>query len=1213
MSITYATTGITQNDSTITGNTSSANSTYNTSTLETTITFSSLSGVVAGMRVVLPASIAGSEVLTASATSITVFPGTPTSIPTGTTFTFIDSDGILADNPTNGLGLTLVGAGKLAQRMVRLSGSSTQFNINGSYTIDATRNRYSVVGSASQIGFSVNGTLNIVGTNNKTNTGLALSGGQICVIPNSQPANSESINTTFVIRGILNMRGAGYWGDSPWALDTVGGGIGAAGCVVNLVDSIIRLGVSSAGALNTIYADAYRGTSLASRFTFNATRVQVVDTYLKFLSVRTSSIFQLVNFFKTIPQTNAQNTNLDIAIAIAPLIATDSVGFNFVGLTFGRTGNTNSYYNTHLAIGNTSSNTNAPTAVRNTMYGYEIGVRPAIGKVVDFPSARAWVEIRKNLQLNLLNTNGTSLSSGDAGIYLEDANLNTGQLATIHIFALNGQNTGFTDGTYTSNAGVIPGSGTGGSITITISGGRVVNAVITAVGSGYTATNGSGISLQVNASNFTGVGTGTCFLIIYPYVRLNSYATGNNPDFSGNRKYIADTNGSGTINTLQTNSGSSGNTLSANNPTPPNGTAYTGIDFLIAICNAALPDAASTFGVSQSLLPIDQRWSANGNTAFNINIPIRGYKYNDSTFTFTEAIGGGATDNVINQLYMALDIYVNAIGTTEANAGLITDITLVTAQPTRSAPTSGSTTGNINQTTTGTITISTTNRNADNIYVKSKYDYTRRTLNETVGNVARTGFGISSFLNPSGATDNALLNVGSWNIDSSADILIGSTFKKIITTGTITLRKQNVLGSSYANLQGNNFVFDLGAGVSPTTIYQSLISATNIATAGLSSRFIDINTSTTLIDGFSSLLNFNFGANTGVSRTQIFTGNNGNTLTNIINLVNLSGNCVFNLRGDNILRFNGCSFSSFSGEINPQASSTPTLYLNNCGDLSSSFPFVRTSGSSININVIAQGTTILPSTLPAGFVVNGVLNINADSTSVGGKITLFSKTGSVLNQIAEATIVNGVNTINYSGTLYRAVYSKPNYPFVVVGNVSNLDLTAQNALSVVTGTNRNFTSNYSGGVLTISIAQSSNSGTDTVYNLELLKGTTNFNTYIANGRETLTNNDLWANTASNIITFNTTTIQFRANPITSSVIIYDIGIGGSLTSFNQLTTLVSGLNVYQVNNFNDIPSSAKDVIDLLIGNTQNPGALTKINSNLNNVATLTNLKFPNLN
>ena len=118
--------------------------------------------------------------------------------------------------------------------------------------------------------------------------------------------------------------------------------------------------------------------------------------------------------------------------------------------------------------------------------------------------------------------------------------------------------------------------------------------------------------------------------------------------------------------------------------------------------------------------------------------------------------------------------------------------------------------------------------------------------------------------------------------------------------------------------------------------------------------------------------------------------------------------------------------------------------------------------------------------------------------------------------------MNGVNTINYSGTLYRAVYSKPNYTFVVVGNVSNLDLTAQNALSVVTGTNRNFASIYSGGVLTISISQSSNSGTDTVYNLELLKGTTNFNTYIANGRETLTNNDLWANTASNIITFNTT-------------------------------------------------------------------------------------------
>lgn len=816
MAITYAATGIAQNNSTVAGNTSSANSTYSTTTLQTTVAFAALSGVVAGMRLTAPAALLGAEVITASATSISVYPGNPTAIPSGTTFTFVDSDGVLAAGA--GLTLNTTGAAPNASRQVVLTGTGSQFTINGTYVINALQNQYSCVGSSTQAGFIINGTLNIVGSANNTNTGLALSGGQVCIVPNTQSAASETITTTIVQRGTLNITGAGYYGNSPWVLDTAGGTSGAAGSVTTLTNAFIRLGTATTGALNTIYADAYRGTTLTSRFTFNIINSTLVDVYCKFLAVRTNSTITGARWFKTIPNSVTLSTNLDIAIAISPTIATDTVGFNFIGPTFGLTGQPNSYYNTHIAIGNTSSNTGAPTAVRSTVYGYETGIVPRIGKVIDFPSIRPWIEGRKVLQLTLRNNDGTILTAAQAGTYLEDIIQNTGGLATVFM-AGNTAGTGYTNGTFNSNAGVITGGGTGGVVQITIAGGAVTDARITTPGSGYNATNGVPINLVVNSTNFTGVGASTnASLNIFPFRRYGAFGTSNVPDFTGNRIYIADTTAAGIVNVTQTNSGTSGVALSANNPTPPNGTAYTGIDFLIWAANCAYPNLNNPAIVGQALVPIDQRWSVDGSTAYSIAIPIRGYLYLDNSFTLTEAAGGGATDIAAGQLFLTNDTYAVATGITETTAGTFTDVTLVAAAPTRNA-----TTNAFIPTTTGTLTCSAA-RSLDQVYAKSKFDYTRRALNTTAGTVARTGFGLAFFLSNVGTLTNATMGIGVWSATLTAKIASGSVFKTLSSTSIINLGAQATsVGDNGISVAANTiFLGTQGTPATWTTTYSPL-------------------------------------------------------------------------------------------------------------------------------------------------------------------------------------------------------------------------------------------------------------------------------------------------------------------------------------------------------------------------------------------------------
>ena len=819
MAITYAATGLTQANSAITGATSSAASTYSTTTLQTTVSFAALSGVIAGMRITAPAALNGAEVLTASATTITCYPGSPTAIASGTAFTFVDSDGVI----TTGAGVNVIpiGSAPNAQRLISLTGTSTQFNIGGTFTIDASHNRWAFIGSSSQIAFLINaGTLNIVGTNTNTTSGTALFGGQIALLPNSQAAASETLSTTIVNAGTLNMIGAGYYGNSPWLLDTTNRTSGGPGSTTNINNSIIRLGTAATGALNTIYADAYRGTSLTSRFTCNVVNSYFVDTFCKFLGVRTSSIFNGAKWYKTIPQTTTLLTNLDVAIGIAPLISSDTVGFNFVGPTFGLSGNTNSYYNTHIAIGNTAGNGSAPTAVRSTVYGYEIGVAPKIGKILDFPSCRPWIEGRKNLSLALKNANGTALSTSTAGSYMEDFNSNTGQLATVAILAIS-KGAGYTAGTYTSTTGAIGGGGTGGQVTIVIdAAGSVSDAYISAVGSGYSTTTASGIPVYIDNTSFVGAGNGTTqtYVTVWPYQRYTRNTTGNTPDFSGNRVYYAETNGSGILNTTFTNSGNSGVSIALNNPVPPNGSAYTGVDFLIWAANASLPDySGNPFGSSQALVPIDQRWSANGSTAYSITVPVRGYLYADNSYTLTEAIGGGATDVTSGTLFLSSDAYIVATAISAATAATYTDVVL-SAYPPSTGPSNP--TNALVTVSSGTLSAGTA-RNLDMVISKAKYDYTRVAGDKTAGFVARTGFGLGAFLTASGATSNATMAIGAWNASLTGKISKGSVFKSLSTTGAISLQGQAISTADNGIAASANTIYlgTSGTGASWTTTY----------------------------------------------------------------------------------------------------------------------------------------------------------------------------------------------------------------------------------------------------------------------------------------------------------------------------------------------------------------------------------------------------------
>ena len=833
MTISYSATGLTQTGGSVTLTTSGA------STLgANTVTFTSTTNVVAGMMAVSPASMAGNVVTQVNGNILTFERTIAVSLADSTQVAFQDADGILA--PTAGATVTTLGTGVSAQRLVALTGTtgSGQFIINGSYNIDAKRNTYSVSSNGTWKGITVNsgGVLNISGTNTGHLTGTAVSTGTKGIIGTVQSTNAGDTGTgTLDIQGggTVNMNGVSWYGNGGWSLQISSP---TAAATLNISNSSIRLGQSTGGA-STIYTDA--ATTNAHVVNFNNV---FLNGYIKLVSIASTSTFNGVTWYKDTYAPYTYNAS-DIAIVVAPNSTgtntpnTDTNGWNMVGPRFGIAGNPTSYYNTHLAVGAlTGRGANYRVATRSTIYGYERGVAPRVGKIYDFGGVnthRPWIEFRKNIAVTVTDTRGIPLGSTAANTYFEDSQQNTGALQVINIS--NPTNAGYpTPGTYQATV-TAPAGGTNATIEVVIgtvavatgAGTATVNTVgvqsarVVTGGSGFVTAANTPISVTVNSSTFTspaGIGTPTAAstLTIYASRRYAGEASSGCPTVTDNRFYVARTNASGVLNTTSTNSQNFNTTISNNPPVPTAGTVLTGIDVMTGIANCSINTANV---LSSASFPVDQRFSANADPNWSLTIPVRGYNYEDGSITVTSAgqtTGTGAEDvsQTINRtLALAGDDYAVATGITETAAAAFSDITLRTDQPLRSPLFAGATQGSIIPTTTGTLTFGSISRSLDQLYAKAKRDYVQPVLNETSGTVARTGFGMAQFLTPAGTLTNASLSLGNWAISAgSATLTAGTVFKTLTTTGDVIMYGGQITSpnaTNAPNIIANNIALGL--------------------------------------------------------------------------------------------------------------------------------------------------------------------------------------------------------------------------------------------------------------------------------------------------------------------------------------------------------------------------------------------------------------------
>ena len=579
--------------------------------------------------------------------------------------------------------------------------------------------------------------------------------------------------------GTVNMNGVSYWGNSGWSMQvsaTTGG-------TLNVSNSSVRLGTAANGN-STLYIDGATGVHVLN---FNNV---YVNGYFKTLAISSTSTFNNVTWYKDTYQP-VTNTSSDIAVAIAPNTSvdagsvptpnTDTIGFNLVGPRFGIAGNANSYYNTHLAMGAVSGRgTRSQRAVRSTVYGYELGVTPRVGKIYDFGGVnihRPWIELRKNIALKVTDVNGNAVAATAANTYFEDSNQNTGALQLVNVLA---SGSGYGAST-TFNVTVTQGGNTSGVITLTTNAaGGIVSGVVTTPGSAYTTT-------ALNAITFTPTGGTGGSVQVWASQRYAAEANSGCTSPTANRFYIGRTTGNtGILNTTSTNSQNFGTTINNNPPIPTAGTILTGLDVMTGIANCSINGfPVNSFGLS----PIDQRFSANGSPNWSVTIPVRAYGFAEGSTTVSTATlttGEDTAQTVNRTLALPTDNYIGT--TAEATALTYGDVTLVTTAPSRGVPSNGATQGSYTPVTSGTLTTGTTARTLDQIYAKAKADYVQPVLNESAGTIARTGFGIAPFLSASGTLTNATMSIGSWNISvGSGAVTTGSIFRTLSTTGNVNM------------------------------------------------------------------------------------------------------------------------------------------------------------------------------------------------------------------------------------------------------------------------------------------------------------------------------------------------------------------------------------------------------------------------------------------
>ena len=602
------------------------------------------------------------------------------------------------------------------------------------------------------------GTVNMTGTVQGTNRSL----GSSSHLASFRGTFFGGANSFFKVNsgGTLNTNGVGYYANQAIVLAGRRNNTPTFGTrITRWTDngSTIRQGTDATGTGMLIRSDVvdgastYPGTIYNNRYVLNGTTF--VDSTLSCAGAydNINSSFTNLQFLResTVPVGQRGATLVGIQL-YAPQ--------NLVGIDYGQ-------YDTHFA----SVYNLETTAYRTTQYGFRTGLAPRIGKNGDRQVSNNWFELRK--QLNLTFRNAANQVVPNVYTYFEDATPSfAGSLVQVNTQTF-GTYVG-TNGTFTSNP--IAG-GTGGTITATFVSGVFQGCTVNAGGSGYTADiTGYAISVA-NFPTLTGVTTAAT-VTIYPAIR-RAAGTAGQPNWTANNAYAGTSNASGL--------------LSATNPTRPlgtntGGTALTGVDVLLAGTNYTLTGLSATV-TCQGLNQIDYRFNTGAylTPSYSVTFPVRGYLFNDDTYT---ASLDGLTQNIDDTVILATDTYATATGITEATAAGFSDITLVATAPIRTTAVGGSTSGALIQSTTGTLTFGSSSRSLDQLYAKAKRDYVQPVLNTTAGVVARTGFGMASFLAPSGSTSNATLSLGAWAISAGTGVLTsGSVFKTLSTTGNVLM------------------------------------------------------------------------------------------------------------------------------------------------------------------------------------------------------------------------------------------------------------------------------------------------------------------------------------------------------------------------------------------------------------------------------------------
>ncbi len=763
------TTNITQTGR-ITTTTSSASTNSTTIAINsvTVGTPSTANSVYVGMILDTPASCKGRRVTAITATQITL--DLAVSVSNGDTITFLDSDETLkvflaSITPGTGLSFTQDGTDGTEQLKRVFRFTTNQLIINGGFHFDAKYNQYIFTGTQP---------ISIVGAfvrfkNLDKNTQSKVLGNSKNIVSGVGQASSGNFwnpsQSLLNISGVSNIEADGVILEASQPINIADNNTSAP--ILRINNSTIKLGWTPANQVNLFRSD--QSSTFAPAISLN--NVTFEDSILSLSRFNNQSVYTGLAFIRSNFPTSARRQDKSLF----------AIQFNgsatFIGANF------DPNYDSDFVSADPSIATTAAALLYN-FYGLPTGHHLRNSSVIDWGLSKVLVELRKVIQITCKNSAGQAIPS--AYMYFEDITNNSGEISVINIA---NQGAGLTNGNY-SNVAITSGGGTGATMNITVTGGIVTEVVPSNAGSGYSDTQ----SMTYTAPSWGGTTQPTFSMRA---TRRRGTANGI-PSYTAQKTYSATTDGAGLLKC-------------PTNPTPPNRTAYTGIDLLLGVMNYLTSCAGNIINYAY----FDYRFTAPRDavnpqpTNFVFTRQIRAYLYNDYSLTIN---ANGLSDINTQTEFLVSDDYAVATGITETQASAFTDITLSVAGATRNA-----TTNAIIPVGTGTLNISATERNLNQIYAKAKRDYVQPVLtNDNVANTNATGFGLASFLTPTGATNNAILDIGSWNLVTLSEMTTGSVFKTLKTTGNVTLAT-NIQDTSFV-IQAKGLLYGGNIGVIRSTM-----------------------------------------------------------------------------------------------------------------------------------------------------------------------------------------------------------------------------------------------------------------------------------------------------------------------------------------------------------------------------------------------------------